>query len=246
LAKSSIDSFPPGVAERLKYYVYRLIDPRDGTTFYVGKGKGNRLFSHIKEERDLDGDAKTNKLQHIHEIRHAGLDVIHIVHRHGLSESEAMHVEAALIDAFPGLENEVSGSSSDLGAMNAKQIVEAYAAPIATLDEPTILIIVNRSATEGKSLYDATRYSWKIQPTKAKKAKYVMAVIQGIIRDVFIAEAWLPATTENFPGFVTVEERFGFHGKDAPESVKARYVGKRVPDEYRKPGAANPIRYTFK
>jgi hypothetical protein len=24
------------------------------------------------------------------------------------------------------------------------------------------------------------------------------------------------------------------------------YVGKRVPDEYRKPGAANPIKYTWR
>ncbi|MGK3600290.1 LEM-3-like GIY-YIG domain-containing protein, partial [Escherichia coli] len=27
--------------EHLGWYVYRLIDPRDGSTFYVGKGKGN-------------------------------------------------------------------------------------------------------------------------------------------------------------------------------------------------------------
>jgi hypothetical protein len=33
------DKFPVGVAERLKWYVYRLIDPRNGETFYVGKEK---------------------------------------------------------------------------------------------------------------------------------------------------------------------------------------------------------------
>ena len=35
------DTFTPEVQERLGYYVYRLIDPRNGETFYVGKGKGN-------------------------------------------------------------------------------------------------------------------------------------------------------------------------------------------------------------
>ena len=28
--------FSKGVAEQLKHYVYRLIDPRDGQTFYIG------------------------------------------------------------------------------------------------------------------------------------------------------------------------------------------------------------------
>ena len=48
------ESFPPGVARKLKTYVYRLIDPRNGETFYVGKGKGNRVFSHMRGEQKID------------------------------------------------------------------------------------------------------------------------------------------------------------------------------------------------
>ena len=40
--------FPPDVSRRLRKYVYRLIDPRNGETFYVGKGEGNRVFAHIR------------------------------------------------------------------------------------------------------------------------------------------------------------------------------------------------------
>jgi hypothetical protein len=43
-------SFPREVAQKLKTYVYRLIDPRNGETFYVGKGQGNRVFAHIHEQ----------------------------------------------------------------------------------------------------------------------------------------------------------------------------------------------------
>ena len=32
-------AFQPGVVEQLNWYVYRLIDPRNGETFYVGKGQ---------------------------------------------------------------------------------------------------------------------------------------------------------------------------------------------------------------
>ena len=41
--------FTPEVIEQLQYYVYRLIDPRNGQTFYVGKGKGNRLYAHVND-----------------------------------------------------------------------------------------------------------------------------------------------------------------------------------------------------
>ena len=101
-----VECFPPGVAEKLKYYVYRLIDPRNGETFYVGKGKGNRVFAHVRDELkmlDDDEDAIELKLKRIREIRGAGFEVAHVIHRHGMDAKTAFEVEAALIDAYPGI-----------------------------------------------------------------------------------------------------------------------------------------------
>ena len=50
-----IDSFPPEVQGILGIYVYRLIDPRNGQTFYVGKGKGNRVFQHMNLDPVVEG-----------------------------------------------------------------------------------------------------------------------------------------------------------------------------------------------
>ena len=44
----TVDHFPQKVVEELKWYVYRLVYPRNGETFYVGKGKGDRVFEHPK------------------------------------------------------------------------------------------------------------------------------------------------------------------------------------------------------
>ncbi|EHV9064829.1 hypothetical protein K1U77_004786, partial [Escherichia coli] len=92
-----ITEFPSGVIEHLGWYVYRLIDPRDGSTFYVGKGKGNRVFAHMRGEVAAtdDDELLSNKLKQIREIRLAGLEVIHVIHRHGMTdEKTAYEVEA--------------------------------------------------------------------------------------------------------------------------------------------------------
>lgn len=144
------------------------------------------------------------------------------------------------------LTNIVAGSgSNDFGAMHAQEVVNEYQAEPAVFQHRAIIITVNRSATES-SPYEATRYAWKISLKKAKRADIVIAVRHGLIIAVFVAEEWLPATSENFPERESVPNRYGFVGKDAPHSIWKMYVGKRLPDEYRKPGAANPIKYTYR
>jgi len=242
------ESFSSEVTQKLKTYVYRLIDPRNGETFYVGKGNGNRVFSHIDAEESLEGDEIDNKLKRIREIRLAGFEVAHVIHRHGMDEKTAFEVESALIDAYPGLTNILGGTgSADFGAMHAKEITRRYTAEPAVFHHKALLISVNRSATE-RSLYDATRYAWKIDKRKANQAEVILATLQGLIVGAFIAHDWLEATAANFPGRAEgdgVPGRCGFVGEEAPENIIRLYVGKRVPDEYRKRGAANPIKYTW-
>ncbi len=85
------------MCEIWKYYVYRLIDPRNGETFYVGKGKDNRVFQHAKAEPGAIADELTEKLKRIREIRNTGFEVAHVIRRHGMDEDTAFEVEAALI-----------------------------------------------------------------------------------------------------------------------------------------------------
>jgi hypothetical protein len=240
---TDVTQFSPEVSAKLKTYVYRLIDPRNGETFYVGKGQGNRVFAHIHEQ--VEDDDPSNKLRRIRDIHLAGFEVAHVIHRHGMDDRTAFEVEAALMDAYPGLTNVASGrDSSDFGAMHAVEIVRRYAAEPAEFADRALLISVNRSAAEA-SLYEATRYAWKISLPKAKRAEVVLPTRQGLIVGAFFATQWLEATAENFPGREPRPGRFGFVGTEASKEMKDRYVGRRVPDDYRKPGSANPIRYTW-
>lgn len=239
-----MEKFSSEVVEQLNNYVYRLIDPRNGETFYVGRGVGNRLYSHIREELGQEADEASDKLKKIREIRLAGFEVAHVVHRHGMDAATAAEVEAALIDAYPGLTNSVGGKDSgDRGVMHATEIIAAYKAEKAEFKHRALLVSVNRTASD-RRLYDAVRYAWKLSKKRATQAELVLATEKGVIKGAFVPEKWLPATSENFPGRSGAPGRMGFVGHEASPEISELYVGKRLPEEY-KFGTANPIRYTW-
>jgi hypothetical protein len=261
----SVDRFSPEVQEALGYYVYRLIDPRNGNTFYAGKGKGNRVFAHTKdslqpfkkngaddtgEMRNEDEDDLSLKIKTIREIHAEGLDVLHIIHRHGMDEDTAFAVEAALIDAYPGLANIVGGhGSADYGPMNVFQIVKTYGLPVISSFDDRCLIIKIRQETVGAcgSVYEAVRSTWHLNKARAEQAQYVLAAAGGVVTGVFTADLWYETSAENTAvhGGAVCPGRYAFCGKEADEAAKNRYLNKRIPDTYRGKHAANPIRFTY-
>ena len=50
-----MNGFSEKVKQKLGYYVYALVDPRDNKIFYIGKGINNRIFQH---EEKLDNSKK--------------------------------------------------------------------------------------------------------------------------------------------------------------------------------------------
>lgn len=252
-----INEFPPGVIEHLGWYVYRLIDPRDGSTFYVGKGKGNRVFAHMRGEVAAadDDELLSNKLKQLREIRLAGLEVIHVIHRHGIAdEKTAYEVEAALIDAYPGLTNIMNGAgSNEYGAAHIKELIATYQPETVEFKHKALMISVNRSSKD-VDLYDAVRFSWRVSLERASKAEVILATVKGIVRGVYVADEWLKSTRDNFPEMrqwdeddefeATQSSRFGFRGRAASSKITQLYLGKKIPDDLRKKGSMSPVKYS--
>jgi len=236
------NKFSAEVKSQIKHYVYRLIDPRNGNTFYVGKGQKNRVFDHVKAELtfERDEDATTTKIDTIKSIRNAGLKVIHIIHRHGMEEEVALEVEAALIDAYPGLSNEKRGyRSNDYGPMNVQQIQSLYGTEaIEKITEKVIIIKIRQDVVDEKDgdIYNAVRSCWKLCEDNAKKTDYVFAVVDGLVKEVYENIKWNKNSE--------CTDRLEFVGNRSLELEK-KYKDKRIPEKYRQKGAANPCRYTF-
>ena len=246
------ERFPDGVAEQLKWYVYRLIDPRNGETFYVGKGQGNRVFDHANGQvANGAGDISDPKLHRIRDIQAAGLEVSHVIHRHGIESSRAAYeVEAALIDAYPGLTNKVRGHGArDYSSRHVQEIIDEYAGEEFEVREPLMLISIGWAFYEREDPYDAVRFAWRVNLNRVESYKLVLARVRGMVVGAYRPEKWLPAVTENFPELArrydipNLPDRRGFVGEPAEQEIWDHYVRKRVPSKYRGRGIQSPVLY---
>lgn len=203
--------------ERLGYYVYGLFDSgTPGWPFYIGKGSGNRVFSHANGEpvARTDDDPLGQKLQHISDIKQAGRTVLHKIIRFGLSEDEAFKIEASLIDLVnhiqpDTLKNEISGQGVSEGFYDANDLATSLCAAELETELPLLVIKIERrwsalvamygsgSVVPRDEIYDAIKGDWKLNIGRAQRAACVLAVARGIVRAAFVPSGWTDAGYDN-------------------------------------------------
>lgn len=198
----TITSFSEKAIESLNgLYVYALIDPRNEKVFYIGKGTGNRVFSH-EIESGKSRESEKKKIQQIREIENSGHSVKRLIVNWGLSENEAFVAEATLINLLnrmPDIQltNEVSGHHVHESLTTEEFELQYGAVPLEKEDiKHSILVIkINKLYRRGMSeeeLYDAVRGFWaaSLKSIEARKVKYVFGVYNGLIVGVYKPDVW--------------------------------------------------------
>ena len=251
-------SLPSEVAKRIgPYYVYVLVDPRNDSIFYVGKGREQRLLAHGYEARMTAGGPRSRKIARIQAIHAAGREPRIDVVRHGLREGEALRLEAVLLDCLGDLTNENRGHGASDGRSSLRDLLSRYGATQVDQDaRPVVLIRLKdwiaqieeiepgtfreghgyRSDLKIRELVDSTRAWWKtFSPHGVEKrgVRHAVAVHNGVTRAVMDIGDWMQR-----------EDRWTFAA--TPITNGAVYdewvgpLGRRVPFTQ---GSRNPTRY---
>ena len=183
------------------YYVYALIDPRSNDVFYIGKGIGNRVFSH-EAESGKSSEPEKEKIQRIQDIENDGFSVKRIMVNWGLSEQEAFAAEASLINLFNvvsdnQLTNIVAGHHvhESLTVENFELMHGAESLKIEEIKHNILVIKINKQYRKDMSdyeIYDAVRGMWRVSlnSIKSKKIRYVFAVYNSLIVGVYKPDEW--------------------------------------------------------
>ncbi len=253
--------FSAAVIEKIGYYIYCLVDPRNNNIFYVGKGLGNRVFQHAKGA--LSGKiTNSDKIDTINQIHQAGYEPLYYILRHNIKEEkQALEYEALAIDLLSivkpnqqPLTNIQGGTySSEKGLMTLSELKHLYDPQELKTDLPIVLITINKNYHKLKQqiksgeinesqleqeIYERTRGYWKTG-LRREKAKYAVAVYRGWTLAAYEISHWVEAPIER-------QRRWGFIGEILPKSspVYQELVDKLTyssTDDYKAP--QNPITY---
>lgn len=246
--------------QKLGYYLYALIDPRDNSIFYIGKGYGNRVFEH---EHEKGGNEKKHK--RINDIISSGFEVKKVIILHGIcddndSEKIAYTTEAALINMVnyicPNeLTNSVSGHHAFEGAMTVEKIEKIYGAEALDVDDikkedKVLTVKINALfdySINQERLMDAVRGHWKVK--KNCDANYIAGVYKGVIVAIYKIDGWY--SSEVLSEFYCRKEEFGNNkgryyctcsALEPNDPVFQRYIDKDISSILKQ---QNPIKYLY-
>lgn len=210
------------------FYVYTLSDQKNNV-FYVGKGKGNRVFSHELETTFFSGKDLRDKQKRILEL---GDKVVRRIIARDLTEEQAFAAELALIEFLnlSNLSNLVSGHGSKGGLVEELEYQYGYEKmSVSDIKTDSLILAVKIRNAFDLSLDESRNYSWidgtnddgnlksrtlgywKISLGKAQRVNYIIGINTSANNSV--VSAYEVAT------FETDGKRFGFTSNSSSQET---------------------------
>ncbi|WP_016897908.1 LEM-3-like GIY-YIG domain-containing protein [Aerococcus viridans] len=231
-----------------EFYIYCLVDTSNDEEeiFYIGKGKGNRVFNHEKAafnkklELLLESEDKTEdlKITKIRAIKAEGFPIKKVILNYWLSEREAFASENTLINLFNifsprNLTNKVNGHGvrgTEVGDLEKQfgsipmSITELQTDELILAVKITDSLQLDEDETYDYPFYDRddhnlksrTLGTWRVAKDNAEKVKYILGINTGINNTVVSAYE----VTGFEPGIDEKgRQRFCFHSNSKSENI---------------------------
>ncbi|WP_159920762.1 GIY-YIG nuclease family protein [Rhodococcus sp. WAY2] len=239
------EPFPKRVGDELGSYVYALLDPRNRSVFYVGKGRGTRVYGYVWEALAVDEHRKTLEdsekdapevtaatIARIREIYDSGHEVEHyiVAHRLNATGDVAEAISDGLIGALGLLEGSVltnlAAGAGEHRAVPVDDLVLQYAAePVPNLPTPCVLLEVPRAAERGVTpddIYERARGPWAAGAAVRNSENIpVIVFADNIVRAAYRAKSWSGVAR---PGDAQLWKFTG----DVDPDLEAQFVNKRI------------------
>jgi hypothetical protein len=218
------------VAAKLGWYVYLMTDPGSGQPFYVGRGRGDRCFRHLRAARVGDGgepgkdpgdeapagdggsgeDPRADGheppadvfplLERIREVEARHGPVRLEILRHRLSADEARLVQAAVADTL-GLHQELKLA----GQRRAASELGASLAKRAKFKREHQVVLLRIGGRGADMRYETVRHDWRIgrrwiDPRGSRSPRWAVIVAGELIVAVYRIERWEPTPLPGPPG----------------------------------------------
>ena len=222
-------------------YVYCEIDEENRRIpIYVGKGKSDRFFAHLKNT-DEPLTSKRKKINELITENRLGIDII----AYGLTAQTALDIESACIDlmGIENLENLVRGKGNNIKRVPLNELTHILMDKTIKVksEHRGIAILINKAYKPHfgyMETFEVTRGIWNKNMKTASEshnAKFAYATFNGVVKDVYIIHSWVPAGTQAYftrPDIKSSERikkaQWEFVGTRAPDEIRERYVGKLI------------------
>lgn len=252
--------FSSKTVDVIGYYVYVLVDPLNNIPFYVGKGAGNRVFSHVNsvlKNGPTQGNAKEAYIDGILK-RSKDNEVIHYIVRYGLTPEHALLIESVLIDIFNhklninlsssnGLTNIYGGFYSDNGCVTVEDLEKSIVGKKAQFDKTKKYLAINinflpTGPNADAMIYQKVRWCWVLDPNRANQADYILATHGAVIVGVYKLDVngWQPVPNQP----TSAAKKRYFFDQDMSVNLtleRKSLIGCRLSNRPR--GAQNPVWY---
>lgn len=217
-----------------------IIDNQDGSTVVKLLKKGSFDEDNVKQfitEKNVQEEHIRQIRQELQTLTSEKLFEKYFSDRYAVDEIHQalkdMSIEIGVKVKQEQSQRIINAVESPTGKMFIPTTADVYDEP----DFKYVIIKIHEDTVRQRgSVYESVRHAWKVSLQRISNYHYVFAVINGVVKGVFVVDKWQYDTHGRSP-------RVEFIGSHALDKENL-FINKKIPAKYRVKGQASPVLFS--